>query len=226
MTQTERTQRARSAETREALIKAGIRLFGAHGYEATSTRDLAAMADTNVASIAYHFGNKEGLRCGCAEWIAGQVHGIVGPVMNAAPNEPDAETAQATLSMMLHVMSGFMLARPADEDFIPFMLREIQQPGAVFATIYSALFEPMHKRFCTLWAAATAGNADSEQTRLEVFALIGQLLYFRIGREPILLRMGWQSVGQDEIKAISAVCQQNLQSLVIAARHRNKEVAP
>ena len=52
----------RGDATRLALIRAALDLFGAKGFEAASTRDVAAAAGANLASIAYHFGGKEGLR--------------------------------------------------------------------------------------------------------------------------------------------------------------------
>ncbi len=61
---------ASSDRTRTALIAAGLELFGEKGFEATSTRDIATAAGANLASIAYHFGSKEGLRLACAQAIA------------------------------------------------------------------------------------------------------------------------------------------------------------
>ena len=60
---------------------AGIRLFGAKGFEATSTREIASAANANIASIAYHFGGKEGLRLACAEMVGQRIQGVVGPVL-------------------------------------------------------------------------------------------------------------------------------------------------
>ena len=55
--------------TRKAIVEAAMRGFAEKGFAATATREIAAMAETNVASIAYHFGGKEGLRIACAEQI-------------------------------------------------------------------------------------------------------------------------------------------------------------
>ena len=54
---------ASSAEqTRKALVIAALKLFGTVGYDGASTREIAAAANANLGSIAYHFGGKEGLR--------------------------------------------------------------------------------------------------------------------------------------------------------------------
>src|SRR4029078_8177484 len=43
------------------ILEAAERLFGAHGYEGTSVRDIAQEAGVNLAMISYYFGSKEGL---------------------------------------------------------------------------------------------------------------------------------------------------------------------
>lgn len=46
---------------RERLLSAGLRLFAHQGFAKTSTRELAELAQVNVAAISYYFGDKAGL---------------------------------------------------------------------------------------------------------------------------------------------------------------------
>lgn len=46
---------------RERLLEAAIRCLQEKGYARTTSRDLVAASGTNLASIGYHFGSKEGL---------------------------------------------------------------------------------------------------------------------------------------------------------------------
>jgi AcrR family transcriptional regulator len=46
---------------RERLLEAAILCLQEKGYARTTSRDLVAASDTNLASIGYHFGSKEGL---------------------------------------------------------------------------------------------------------------------------------------------------------------------
>ncbi|HEV8267367.1 MAG TPA: helix-turn-helix domain-containing protein [Thermoanaerobaculia bacterium] len=52
---------AKAARTRAAILAAARELFARHGYAGASTRALAARAGVNVATLRYHFGNKEAL---------------------------------------------------------------------------------------------------------------------------------------------------------------------
>src|SRR5436305_14322020 len=61
---------SRAEATRAALVRAALDLFADRGFEATSTREIAAAAGANIAAIAYHFGGKEGLRAACADFVA------------------------------------------------------------------------------------------------------------------------------------------------------------
>ncbi len=48
-------------ETRERILNAAEELFAANGFDGTSIRDVARLADLQLAAIGYHFGPKEEL---------------------------------------------------------------------------------------------------------------------------------------------------------------------
>ena len=54
--------------------------------------------------------------------------------------------------------------------------------------------------------------------RLAVFAMIGQVVYFRIARPLVLRRMGWRSVGPAEAGRIADTLAANLHAAL--ERHR------
>ena len=72
-----------SDQTRMALIRAALKLFGAMGYDGASTREIAAAANANIGSIAYHFGGKEGLRAACATFIVDTIQAVAGQAFAA-----------------------------------------------------------------------------------------------------------------------------------------------
>ena len=198
--------------TAAGLVAAAMKLFGQKGYAATSTREIAAAAGTNVASIAYHFGSKDGLRRACGEEVARQIGGA----LQAVPDEPPASPTEARqrLEATLRAMAVFVLTSRAAEPILPFMLREVNEEGPVLDAVYGAMVEPMHRRLCVLWATATGQDAESERSRLIVFTLIGQLLYFRIARPIVTRRMEWTRFEQREASTIADLLAANLQSLI------------
>jgi AcrR family transcriptional regulator len=210
----------RSAEsTRAALIEAGLKLFGEKGYAATSTREIAAAAKANIGSIAYHFGGKEALRDACAQHIVTTVRSVAEPVVIAAPQPADAQAAEEQLCAAIQRISGFLLARAETADFVRFILRELQYPTTALDIIYSGVFEPVHKLLCRFWATATGEEPEDESVKIAVFTMIGQLVYFRIGREAVMRRLDWAEVGPEETRKIADIVAINLRA-AIAARRR------
>lgn len=206
-------------QTRSALVLSALRLFGQKGFEGTSTRDIAAAAKANIGSIAYHFGGKEGLRIACAAFIVETIQGIVAQALSDSGPPPKGEAAaEARLMATLERMVRFIIAEPQAGEIVQFVLRELAQPTAALDTIYSGVFEPTHRRLCQTWAEATGEDAESARTRITVFTMVGQIVYFRIGREAVLRRMGWQTIGAEESAAILDVARDNLAAILTSRR--------
>ncbi|MBZ9963846.1 CerR family C-terminal domain-containing protein [Mesorhizobium sp. BR1-1-2] len=205
--------------TREALVRAALKLFGRQGFDGTSTREIAAEAKANIGSIAYHFGSKEGLRLAAADHIVETIQSVAGQALGEArgPAIANPETARAQLFAALERMVAFVVAQPQAGEIVQFVLRELSHPTAALDRIYEGVFEPTHRRLCLLWEEATGEAAESEATRLTVFTLIGQVIYFRIGREAVMRRMGWREIGAAEAAKVAAVTSDNL-GAILAAR--------
>jgi TetR/AcrR family transcriptional regulator, regulator of cefoperazone and chloramphenicol sensitivity len=202
-------------QTRAALVHAALKLFGRQGFDGTSTREIAAEAKANIGSIAYHFGGKEGLRIAAADFIVETIQGIADQAVGGpAPSSRDA--ARAQLLGALERMAGFVVASPQAGEIVQFVLRELSHPTAALDRIYAGVFEPTHRRLCQVWAQATGEPAESEVTKLTVFTMIGQVIYFRIGREAVLRRMGWREIGKGEAAQVVAVATGNLKAMLAA----------
>ena len=115
-------------------------------------------------------------------------------------------------------MVSFFVASPEAGEIAQFVMRELSQPSAALDRISEGVFEPLHQQLCRSWATATGEDPDSERTRITVFTLIGQVVYFRIGREAVLRRMGWKDIGPQQAGAIAAVAAANLDAMLTARK--------
>jgi TetR/AcrR family transcriptional regulator, regulator of cefoperazone and chloramphenicol sensitivity len=204
-------------QTRNALIHAALKLFGSQGFDGTSTREIAAAANANIGSIAYHFGGKEGLRAACANFIVETIQTVAGQALKMDEAGPKgAAAAVARLNTALERMVTFVVAAPEAGEIVQFLLRELAHPTAALDTVYKGVFEPTHKRLCEIWSEATGEPAESESTKLSVFTMIGQVIYFRIGRIAVLRRMGWDDIGPKEAASVLAVAKSNLAAMLAA----------
>jgi AcrR family transcriptional regulator len=209
--QTDRTSPAPEG-TRLTLIEAGIHLFGRQSFSGTSTRQLAARANTNIGSIAYHFGGKDGLRLACAEEVARRISRVIMAV-SAVP-APSASAAATQLRAILRGMITYLTNDRETGDMVPFMLRELSEGSSTVDIVYRGVIEPSHRRLCGLWGAASGSEPESETVRLAVFCMIGQVLYFRIGSSIVTRRMGWATIGPDETDKIASVLLAHLDALL------------
>lgn len=207
--------------TRQALIRAGLDLFGRNGFDATSTREIAQAAKVNSAGIAYHFGGKDGLRQACAEAIIARIQAVL---MGGAPgavitiDAADRDVAAEQLLSLIDRMVVFLTTAPESEMIARFVVREMFTPSPAFDTIYGGLFAPVHRRVCQVWAAATGMDPEAPATKLAVFAAIGQVLYFRIARPAVTRRMGWDEIGPTEAGAITETIRRSLRASILACR--------
>jgi AcrR family transcriptional regulator len=104
---------------RQALISAAAQLFKRQGYDATSTREIAAQVGMQSGSPFYHFGNKQDLL------LAVMVEGMKqasqrqeAACANLARDLPPREQLRALIRNQFDVLLG------PDSDFIPVMLYE------------------------------------------------------------------------------------------------------
>jgi len=226
MSKTQPPQNPSAADaTRLALVMAALKLFGGRGFDGTSTREIATAANANIGSIAYHFGGKEGLRLAAADHVVSTIQAIASQALGntglALPQPVSAAEAEAQIEAAVERMAGFMLARPEAGEIVQFVLRELSTPTDALDRIYSGVFEPVHRRLCQLWAAATGEAAESERVRISVFMMIGQVVYFRIARAAVLRRMGWADIGPAEVGKVIGIAKENV-AAIVAARKAGK----
>lgn len=195
--------------TRARLLAAALDLFGRQGYEGASTRRIAAAAGVNLAAIPYYFGGKEGLYLAVAEHVAGAIGGRMMPAfaeaeaLVAAPDTPH-ETLLQLLQDIMGRFADLLVAGTDAAQWARFIIREQMDPSPAFDILYENVMQPGHGALCRLVGRLAGLPAEAEETKLKAFALIGQVLVFRVARGAVLRRMGWDEVMPDELAATKA----------------------
>jgi len=91
------------AETRREILKAAEESFAAWGFAGATTRQVAAKAGVNVATLHYHFGNKEGLyRAVIEEAVSGTL-----------PVADGTGTPEERIARVVGGLHDFAASRPA-----------------------------------------------------------------------------------------------------------------
>ncbi|MCP4381909.1 MAG: CerR family C-terminal domain-containing protein [Hyphomicrobiales bacterium] len=202
-----RAHRDRGSETRTRLIAAGLDIFGRYGFEGATTRQIAKAADANLAAIVYHFGSKEALHLAVAEHIAGRMGELLGPTLAAAATSESFASPEAARDTLLRVLSTYLdliVGSDEAERWAQFIIREQMQPTEAFDVIYD-LMSRSHILGSRLIAAALGREGPDDEIKLRMFALIGQILVFRVTRATVIRSMGWVSIGDPERGSIRQV---------------------
>jgi TetR/AcrR family transcriptional regulator, regulator of cefoperazone and chloramphenicol sensitivity len=91
-------------ETRDRLLKAGARLFGAHGFREVTVREICRAAEANVAAVNYHFGDKLGLYRELLQQAIGAMRGVTEAAREAGRGQPPDEQLRRYLKVFLRAI--------------------------------------------------------------------------------------------------------------------------
>ncbi|MGO8855345.1 MAG: CerR family C-terminal domain-containing protein [Steroidobacteraceae bacterium] len=214
----------RGSETRARLIAAAIRVFGERGFEAASTREIAAAASLNTPALQYYFNNKEGLYVACAEHIVSQAWAVMKEAVVGAERllngvADDEELIEAFCAVQ-DKLADF--SNGASGDWLLWLAREQTGHGAASGFL---LKHRKSKRMTHVGRAMVARlmgrSMRDPESLIHELALNGHLLHFRLMRGNALRALGWKDIDAEGLVLIKRVARQHsVASLraIIAAR--------
>ncbi|QWW66814.1 CerR family C-terminal domain-containing protein [Rhizobium sp. WYJ-E13] len=207
----EQTQPNRAEITREKLLSAALDVFGRHGFDGTSTRQLSEAAGVNLQAIPYYFGGKEGLYVATAEYLVTRIERHIGGLrqrigthlmeLAAAGQELGEEQARLFLTDMATTMVGLLVSKES-EPWARFIIREQMEPTEAFTRIYQGIMRPMIEMARRLIGTILREDPASEHVRLRTLAFVGNIMVFRLAHAAVLAQMEWQSVGPEQLQTL------------------------
>lgn len=205
--------------TRKNLIVAGKKLFGLHGFDATSTRALAEEAGANLSAIPYYFGGKTGLYRAVAESIVATKHEEIGytfdQVLDAcADPSMSRESLLGIMRDMVVKMVESMLGNQDSRDFSQIMMQEQISPTDVFDVFYEGFVKKAVAAWSALLGRFSGLKPGSEELTLRAFSVLGQLVIFRVGMAAVLRHLGCEKLSRDHLEIITAVVINQLEAIV------------
>lgn len=208
-----------AAGTRQRILEAALDLFGERGLGGTTVRDIAARAKVNVAAISYHFGGKDELYRAVAGEVIGtietRVRGRVGHLLSTPPSDPAA--ALVALEEITSAIVDVIVGPPEMRRVARFIIREQMQPTFAFEILYGVMTR-LHGAATQVFSLATGLDPQSDETKLRVFLMIGQVIFLRIAEAAVLRRMQLASYDADFLEEVKTLVRQNVRAMVLAAR--------
>ncbi|MDR2710935.1 MAG: CerR family C-terminal domain-containing protein [Burkholderiales bacterium] len=200
-------------DTRRRLIQAAVSVFGSQGFEGASTRRIAALAGTNISSIAYHFGGKENLYLAAADSIAQEIGKKVDEVEDFLAEGRERirrgtlppEEAVALLQRLCGAwLDALLVKKKHDHEWAWFVVREKANPTAAFDRIYDASFSRFLDLLAELIGCIRQLPPRSPAVRLQAVLLFGKMLSFERERATITRYMGWKTLDETARDAVLA----------------------
>jgi AcrR family transcriptional regulator len=191
---------ARGDETRARIVLTALRLFGEHGFDGASTRDIATAAGVNAPALQYYFDSKEGLFVACVEHIVDHIWSQIGGVLTRAEQELTSgadDEALIEVFCAIHArMAEFMFTSRDALEWKLFMARV--QLGGGPAAGFQVFYQRVHRRMRAVMADIVGRllglPADDDETLIRTMALNGQLTVFQVIRRTALTSLNWDSV--------------------------------
>lgn len=214
----------RGGETRERLIGAAIRLFGEFGFDATSTREIAAAASLNTPALQYYFDNKEGLYAACAENIVSQTwRSMREPVMEAERLLRGGADDTRLIEAYCRVQAGFADSlADASGDWLLWMAREQSaSPRGASILRNHRVSRRMMRAGRSLVARLGGRPPRDPEILVHAMALEGELMRFYSMRHDAMRTLGWKvlnAAGLDLIKRVALEHSQAVLRSLVAAR--------
>ncbi len=184
-------------ESREKIILAALDVFGAKGFDGASTRMVAKKARVSLPALQYYFNGKQGVYLACADFIAGRVEQRLGPIVDRI-NKDLEEGGQsrkqqvAALAEFLDALTDLFVGDRELDRWILFLCREQAQPSKACDIIFERVMRRV-AHTCSALVARLLGLAEGDpRAVIRTFALIGQVMFFRLAREAPLRALRWK----------------------------------
>jgi len=211
---------ARGAETRQRIIEAAIELFGEHGFDGASTRDIASRAGVNAPALQYYFENKEGVYRACAEALADDAWKTLGPAIEHAQAvlSERADTA-ALIDAFIRIQEAIAdaaLVKASKPGRRMFFAREQagREPESAMQVLNSRIRTPLNEASAALVARISGRAADDPVTLIRTFSLHGQFVIFHAAHRSTLSVLGWKSIDAEKAEQVKSTISEQTRTLL------------
>jgi len=171
-------------DTRQRLLEAAGRVFADRGFRDATVRDICSQAGVNVASVNYHFRDKQGLYREVIQYAAHQAFTKYPPGRGLTEQAQPSERLEAFIRNYLDRLLDE--GRPAWHGML--IAREMVEPTAVLDELAETFVRPQYLRVRAIVTDLLAEAATDDRVRLCTCSVVGQCLFYKNCR-PVIERV-------------------------------------
>ena len=169
-----------SEQTKFRLLNAAREAFSQNGFQGATVREICRRAETNVASVNYHFGSKDGL-------LAEALNFAQLKALQIANVKAD-ECPEARLQLFIRDFMLMLLDEKTPSSQCRIMARELADPTPALDKIVREAIAPLHEFLGELVREIAGKQIEETALRRCVHSILGQCLYYRHSH-PVLQRL-------------------------------------
>ncbi|HEX4141153.1 MAG TPA: CerR family C-terminal domain-containing protein [Candidatus Methylacidiphilales bacterium] len=182
-------------ETRERIIRAAGEVFGRHGFDGTTIRQITKRAGVNVAAVNYHFRDKAELYLR----VLREAKGLCSEIgVTEFPGAPEQQLRGFIFAFVRGLLDP---ARPAWHTQV--ITQEMMRPTPALDLLVSEMTEPIYSRLRMLVAAVAGTQLPGEKLDMLTSSILGQCLFY-VRSRPMIERLAPElNHGESRIERIA-----------------------
>ncbi len=177
MTNSESSQTQTSDEdTRSRLLQAAGLVFADKGFQGATVREICQAADVNVASVNYHFGDKQRLYIETVK-RAHELRTLRVPL----PLWPKGTPAETKLRDFIRTLLTRMIASEEAPWQHRLMMQEVMQPSQACREMVEDYIRPEFQLLLAILDEILPEEVSVVRRHQFAFSVVGQCLFYKIG---------------------------------------------
>jgi len=165
-------------DTRDRVLEAAGPIFADKGFEGATVREICQAAGVNVASVNYHFGDKQQLYFETVK----AAHRM--RMKQVPPAEwPEDATPEEQLRMYIHTSVRRMLGQNELSWQMRLMTREILQPTGALMGLVEEGIRPQLNVLLGILNHFLPANVPEHIRYQTAFSIIGQCVHYKFGKD-------------------------------------------
>jgi len=177
-------RKTNQSETRLQLLEAAAEVFAERGFDAATVREICEKAGANVASVNYHFRDKETLYAEVLQYALHRANVKFPAGLGLKANA----TIQQRLGSFIHAFLLRIFEEGPHAWHGKLMLREMVKPTAALDTLVEAEIRPMAGRLQGMVREILGSKASAAEVRLSAMSVVSQILFYHHCR-PVVARV-------------------------------------
>lgn len=168
-----------STDIRQRLLEAAGRIFAEKGYAKATIREICDRADANVASVNYHFHDKEALYRAVFDFAHQSVRDQMALVMGGLQEGSAEERLRLFIRMQVTSLLG--VEGPPDW-FSTLMTREMIEPTHLQRDMVEREIRPRSNHLLATIRELLGEAATDEEVRHAALSVVGQFVFYKLAR--------------------------------------------